>query len=38
MTDLCEEEEAVIRREAIKGLPDLCKADTNLIARCVYTV
>jgi len=31
--DLCEEEEAVIRREAIKGLPDLCKADNKLIAR-----
>lgn len=31
--DLCEEEEAVIRREAIKGLPDLCKADPKLVAR-----
>ncbi|KAL5266615.1 hypothetical protein ACHWQZ_G003850 [Mnemiopsis leidyi] len=31
--DLCEAEEAVIRREAIKGLPDLCKADPNLVAR-----
>lgn len=31
--DLCEEEEAVIRREAIKGLPDLCKADPKLVSR-----
>jgi len=31
--DLCEEADPMVRREAIKGLPDLCKGDSSLVSR-----